>query len=97
MQKCPDICPGGPDGLGNKAINELRTLLAAENAELKGAINWTIDNVCSAEDRKAIMQLDNYASECYEMTCSLHIMQQDISFYVRHRSIEYIIQCSIIL
>ena len=70
-------------------LDEFRTLLAKENAALKGAINWTIDNVCSAEDRKAIMELDSYASNCYELTCSLHIMQQEVSFYVRHRNIKY--------
>ena len=67
-----------------KTLDELRTLLARENAELKGAINWTIYNVCSAEDRKAIMQLDSYASDCYELTCSLHIIQHEVSLYVRH-------------
>ena len=67
-----------------KTLDEFISLLAKENAELKGAINWTIDNVCSAEDRKAIMELDSYASDCYELTCSLHIMQHEVSLYVRH-------------
>ena len=71
-----------------KTLDELRTLLARKNTELKGAINWTIDNVCSAEDRKAIMQVDSYASDCYELTCSLHIIQHEVSLYVRHLFIQ---------
>lgn len=66
-------------------IDEERRLLADENAKLKGAINWTTEHVCSVEDRKAIMGLEeNYASDCAALTCSLHIMQQVVSFYVRN-------------
>ena len=58
-------------------------MLAAENAELKGAINWTICNICSNEDRKVIMGLDNYARQCHDLTCSLQIMEQAVTNYVR--------------
>lgn len=68
--------------LDGKSDDQLRILLATENAKLKGAVNWTIENVCPVEDRKAIMGLENYASKCYALTCSLHVMQQEISRYV---------------
>ena len=65
-------------------MGELRERLANETAKLRGAVNWTINHVCSVEDRKAIMQLDNYATECNDLICSICLMQQEISNYVRH-------------
>ena len=82
--ECPDN--GNCRDVTDKTLDELRKLLANETAQLRGAVNWTIEHVCSAEDRKAIMELDNYATECTDLTCSLHIMQQEVRNYVRFSS-----------
>ena len=55
IQKCKDENVVNPT-ITNKTLDERRTLLATENAKLKGTINWTVVHVCSAEDRRARSQ-----------------------------------------
>jgi len=56
--------------------------LGASIYQLKGAIDYTIANVCAIEDQKASMGLDNYAQECDKLITSLKMMQRSVSKYV---------------